>query len=95
MTPAQKLAKMNEVLTHMKRKNLLPQHTLGYFTQDKANLQKLVSIHDKQEFKEWSCPVCHINVYGPNKLLLEHQKIHAEKKYIREGDIYQNNYKLY
>ena len=95
MTPAQKLAKMNETITHMKRKNLLPQHTLGYFDQDKANLQKLVSIHDKQEFKEWSCPICHICVYGPHKLLIEHHKIHSGKRELRDGDIFQENYKLY
>ena len=79
----------------MKRKNLLPQHTIGFFDQDKQNLKKLYDITEKQVFKEWSCSMCGITVYGPKKLLLEHHKIHSQKRELRENEIYQKDYKLY
>ena len=95
MTPAQKIEKLNQSITDMKRKELLPKHTLGYFTQDRANLIKLNDIHERQIFKEWSCSMCGITVYGPKKLLLEHHKIHSQKRELRENEIYQKDYKLY
>jgi hypothetical protein len=95
MTPGQKLDLLNSNLTNMKRKNLLPQHTMGYWDQTPENLNKLLHATEMQAFKEWSCPICHITVYGPKKLLLEHHKIHSQKRELRENETYQQDYKLY
>jgi hypothetical protein len=95
MTPGQMLNRINQNITDMKKKELLPKHTLGYFSQDKANLQKMLHETAAQTFKEWTCPVCQISVYGPKKLLLEHHKIHSSKREIRENETYEQNYRLY
>lgn len=95
MTPGQKLSLLNDNITNMKRKGYLPKQSLGFFTQDKANLTKLLHYTEMQTFKEWKCPDCNITVYGPKKLMLEHHKIHSMKREIKENEIFQKSYKLY
>ena len=95
MTPGEKIQRMNENITNLKRKKLLPSQTMGYWSQDLKNLTNLVHQTEMQAFKEWVCPECMISVYGPKKMMLEHHKIHAEKKEIRENEVFQKGYKLY
>jgi hypothetical protein len=95
MTPAQKLERLNDNITNMKRKGMLPQHTISFFDQTPENLNKLLHATEQQAFKEWSCNVCQITVYGPKKLLLEHHKTHSARREIKENEIFQNSYKLY
>jgi len=77
----------------LKNKNLLPQHTIGYF--DESHMKQLAKLTALQVFKEWSCPTCNITVYGPKKLLIEHHKIHSMKRDIGENEYYRLDYKLY
>jgi len=86
---------LNSNITNMKRKNLLPFQTLGYWDQTPDNLWKLVHATEAQAFKEWKCPECMITVYGPNKMLLEHHKIHSQKRERGENEVFQRSYKLY
>ena len=74
---------------------MLPTQTMGYWEQTPENLNKLLHATEQQSFKEWSCDVCGITVYGPNKLLLEHHKIHSQKRELRENERFQKSYKLY
>ena len=82
-------------LINLKRKNLLPKQTMGYWDLDPKNIRRLIDYTEQQAFKEWSCPVCQITVYGPQKLLIEHHKIHSQNRELRENEIYQKSYKLY
>ena len=79
----------------MKRKGMLPKHTLGYFDQTPENLNYLLHATEQQSFKEWHCPECGITVYGVQKLMLEHSKIHNNKRELRENETKQTNFKLY
>lgn len=79
----------------LKRKKLLPEHTLGYFDTTPQNLETLTRATLLQKFKEWSCPTCGISVYGPKKLLLEHHKIHSQKRNLGENEIFKRTYHLY
>lgn len=93
--PMDKYDLLRTNLVNLKRKKLLPKQTMGYWDLDPQNIRKLLSLTEAQAFKEWSCPVCAITVYGPNKLLLEHHKIHSQKRDLPENQIYQRDYKLY
>jgi len=84
---------IRKVVHDMKRKNLLPQHTLGYFTE--SNMPSLLQQQALQVFKEWSCTVCGISVYGPKQLLLQHHKIHSQRRELGENENYKLDYKLY
>lgn len=76
------------------RKNLLPQRSLAQLTDLKALNDAIHSV--KTEFiHEWKCPHCGIVVFGPKKWMVEHSKIHAERKEIRENEIYKTNFKVY
>ena len=79
----------------MKRKKLLPNQTLGYWDQTPDNLRNLLHQTEMQTFKEWKCPGCMITVYGPKKMMLEHHKIHSQKRDLGENEIFQRSYKLY
>ena len=85
--------RVRESVQAMKSKNLLPEHTIGYF--DESQMKQLVLLTKLQKFKEWSCPTCNITVYGPKKLLLEHHKIHSMKRKIGDNEHYRLDYKLY
>jgi len=75
------------------KKDLLLKRSIGYFSPDKYHQE--VKTLELTKFKSWSCNICHINVYGTQKLLVEHSKIHSAKKEIKENEIYQNDYKVY
>jgi len=79
----------------LKRKNLLPKHTLGYFDTTPKNLEIFTRATLIQKFRQWTCPTCQISVYGPNKLLVEHHKIHSQRRKLRENEIYQRPYELH
>ena len=87
------IRKVRASVKAMKAKNLLPQHTIGYF--DESQMKQLAYLTDLQAFKEWSCPVCHITVYGPKKLLIEHHKIHSQNRHLGDNEQYRMDYKLY
>ena len=77
----------------LKKKNLLLAKSHQFFTPDKYNM--FVKFQENQVFKEWTCPICQISVYGPNKLLIEHHKIHSNKRELKENEPYQQEYKIY
>ena len=79
----------------LKKKKLLPKHTLGYFDTTPKNLEMFTKITMMQEFREWTCDICLISVYGPKKLLIEHHKIHSQKRHLGENEIYKRSYNLY
>jgi len=80
-------------LIDLKRKNLLPKHTEGYFGEH--SMAAMVKQTELQVFKEWSCPVCAISVYGSKKVLIEHHKIHSQKRELGDNETYQLDFKLY
>jgi len=86
-------SRVRESVNAMKAKNLLPDRTLDYFHE--SQMPQLVYLTKLQKFKEWSCPVCHITVYGPKKLLLEHHKIHVDKRHLGDNEHFRLDYKLY
>jgi len=77
----------------LKRKNLLLPKSEGFFTPDKYDM--FVKFQELQQFKEWTCDICQISVYGPQKLLIEHHKIHSHKRELKENEIYQKSYNIY
>jgi len=77
----------------LKSKNLLLPKSQGFFTPDKYDM--FVRFQEKQVFKEWTCNICQISVYGPNKLLIEHHKTHSQKRELKENEIYKREYNLY
>jgi len=85
--------RIRKSIQDMKNKNLLPLHTIGYFGEHM--MPQMVKMTKAQKFKEWSCTVCGITVYGPKKLLLEHQKIHSQKRDLGDNQIFKLDYKLY
>ena len=85
--------RIRESVQALKLKNLLPKRSLGYF--DESHMNQLVYLQNVAPFKEWSCPVCHITVYGPKKLLIEHHKIHSSKRDIGENEHYRVDYNVY
>ena len=88
-----KRTRLEENIKDLIRKDLLPKHTQGYF--DLKKLDYMLHFTEKQVFKEWTCDICMISVYGPKKLLIEHHKTHSMKKEIKENELYQRKYKLY
>ena len=84
---------IRKTIIDMKKKNLLPQHTIGYF--DEHMIPALVGQLELQKFKEWSCTFCGITVYGPKMLLLQHHKIHSQKRDLGDNENYKLDYKLY
>jgi len=76
----------------LKKKNLLLPKSYGFFTPDKYDM--FVRFTELQQFKEWTCNICQISVYGPNKLLIEHHKIHSFKRDLKENEIYKREYHL-
>ena len=85
--------RVRESVQALKFKNLLPKRSLGYF--DESHMQKLVYLQNIAPFKQWSCSICHITVYGPKKLLIEHHKIHSSKRDIGENEHYRVDYNVY
>ena len=77
----------------LKKKNLLLPRSKGLFHPGMYN--KEVKGMEISKFKSWSCNICGINVYGSQKLLVEHSKIHSSKAEIKENEVYQNDYKVY
>lgn len=76
----------------LNRKNLIPEHSKQLF--DLKKLDYLLHFHEKQVFKEWTCDICGISVYGLNKMLVEHHKIHIKRE-MRENEIFKRTYHLY
>jgi len=77
----------------MLAKNLFPERSKEWFTE--PHMKQLTKLTTLQTFKEWSCPFCHITVYGPKKSLIEHHKIHAGKRDIGDNEHFRIDYKLY
>ena len=84
--------KILDTVNQMYKKKLLPERSRKLIYD---SIDGMVSQYMVQVFKEWSCPNCMITVDGPKLLLIQHQKIHADSKEIRENETYSNDYKLY
>lgn len=95
MSYQQKYDLLRDNLINLKRKKLLPNQTMGYWDLDPKNITKLLHATEMQTFKEWKCKDCNITVYGPKKLMLEHHKIHSQKRDLGDNEIFQRDYKLY
>jgi len=74
----------------MKRKKLLLPRSIKLLGDNIDNMTKQTQL---QVFKEWSCIVCGINVYGSKKMLVEHHKIHNTRP--KENEVFKKDYKLY
>ena len=74
------------------KKDLLLNRSKGFFTPDKYD-QEIKSM-ELSKFKSWSCNICGINVYGTQKLLVEHSKIHTQKNR-KENEPIRQDYKVY
>ena len=86
-------ALLRDNLAKMLEKELIPFHMRSQFTPDQfENHWKSVQM---QTFKEWSCPICHITVYGSKQMMVQHHKIHSQKRELKENEIYQQDFKLY
>jgi len=88
-----KLNAVKNGIESLKRKKLLLPRSQGFFTPDKY--PQFVKSMELSKFKSWSCNICGINVYGEQKLLVEHSKVHSSKRERKENEIYQNDYKVY
>jgi len=77
----------------LKKKNLLLPKSQGFFTPDKYH--DFTKMTELQVLKEWTCDICQISVYGPNQLLIEHHKIHSQRRELKENEIYKREYHLY
>lgn len=85
--------RVRESMQAMIHKNLFPKRSVEWFTE--PHMKQLTKITKLQKFKEWSCPICGITVYGPKKALIEHHKIHGGNRDIKENEHYRLDYKLY
>ena len=80
----------NDLLKH----NHLPERDRPLLT-DLNNLNAAIHSVQFDLVKEWRCKDCNIVVFGPKKWMIEHSKTHAEKKEIRENEIFTRDYKIY
>lgn len=81
-----------DTVNQMYKKKLLPERSKKLIYD---NIDGMVSQYMIQVFKEWSCPNCMITVDGPKFLLMQHQKIHADSKEIKDNENLRIDYKLY
>jgi len=89
------IAALNDVkdtIQQMFKKKLLPERSRKLIYD---NLKGMTAQYQLQHFKEWSCLECRITVKGPKFLLHQHQKIHADRKEIKENEARVLDYKLY
>jgi len=77
----------------LKKKNLLLPRSQEFFTPDKYHM--FTQFMENQVLKEWTCSICGISVYGPNKLLVEHHKVHSNKRHLGENETFQQSYNVY
>jgi len=85
--------RVKKSIENMKKKKLLPDHTLVFYGPD--NLENHAKQTQLQVFREWSCDKCLITVYGSKKMLVDHQKTHSIKREIKENEIFKMDHKLY
>ena len=78
-------------VSDMFHKHLLPERSRKLIYDNIVNLCKQYQL---SKHKEFSCTVCHFTARGPRFLLIQHQKIHADKG-IKENEILRLDYKLY
>lgn len=64
------------------RKELIPKHTLGFFTE--PNIRKAVLDWQKDPIKERHCMVCGITIRAPGMWMTQHMKIHSIKARYQE-----------
>ena len=86
------LSDVRDTVNQMFKKKLLPDRSRKLIYD---NIKGMTAQYQLQVFKEWSCTICAITVQGPKFLLLQHQKIHADKRDIRENEFLRNDFKLY
>lgn len=83
---------IKQTITDMYKKKLLPERSRKLILDSMPSLLKQ---YRDQVFKEFSCTSCGITARGPKFLLIQHQKIHADKTNILENETLNMDYKLY
>ena len=86
------MSDVSDTVNQMFKKKLLPDRSRKLIFD---NIKGMTAQYQLQVFKEWSCTICAITVQGPKFLLLQHQKIHADEKELKEGEVRKLDYKLY
>jgi len=87
------MRKVRASIQALKDKNLLPKHML--YKYEESQIKNHAMITDLQTFKEWSCPFCHITVFGSKEMLIDHHKTHSLKRDLKENEYFSQDYKLY
>ena len=75
-------------------KNLMPERSLARLTDIKA-LDAAIHSVKTDLVREWKCPSCGIVVFGPKDWMIQHSKLHAQKKEIRENETFNTHFKIY
>ena len=83
---------IRRTITDMYHKKLLPERSRKLIYD---SMNSLLKQYKEAPFKEFSCTVCGFTARGPKFLLIQHQKIHADKKDILENENLTLDYKLY
>ncbi len=81
-----------QTVRDMFNKKLLPERSRKIILD---SMPSLIKQFQSQKFKEFSCTTCGFTAMGPKFLLNQHQKIHADKKDIKENENLSLDYKLY
>jgi len=85
-------AQVLETIRAMYSKGYLPERSRKLIFD---NINGLVSQYLIQVTKEFSCPICAITIKGPKFLLIQHQKVHADKANIKENENLSIKYQNY
>ena len=81
-----------QTLKDMQNKKHLPDNFNPF---DPGNFYPLSSNSILEPFKSHSCMECGITIYGAKKLLLEHHKVHVQKKRELENEVITGRYLEY
>ena len=68
------------------KKNLFPDYAKSYLL-DPSMLKSAAVDFSESELKSWVCPHCRIEIKGPKEWIIQHLKIHHNKKHNRENEV--------
>ena len=81
-----------DTINQMFKKGLLPERSRKLIYD---SVPQMTSQYMIQVWKEWSCSDCQITVSGPKFLMIQHQKVHADEKEMKENEIMKKEFKIY